>query len=573
MGDQTATYDGSLTLQANTFALTGYNFSGWNTDPAGTSGTSYANSQSISQWKIASNLTLYAQWTPKTNITLAFDANGGTGAPADKTVVYGSAVGALPEAGSGAPTRAGYVFQGWSKSSGATTPDFTSAYIVDFDPALTVYAVWAPDTRTITYHSSGHTSGAVPVQTTHTRGDTVTVSDKGTLARTHYSFQGWSTNASANTVTHAEGASLTVDSDTNLYAVWKEDAKYTVTYSANGGTGAPSDKGAYYGGDTVTVKAPGGIARSGYSFRGWADTKDGSAKYSAGDTFKITNNTTLYAVWQQDEQPAEPAAPVTPTPPAPPAGTGTEPGAATPATDSTAYPGADGTTDTGSTQTGTSDTDTDNQAANGNGNAGADNSATNSPGANNAASSPLALLSGDGEIVSQDELRELAREAGVPLVGIGENAIPLVGIEGYAFWSLVDLAIILFSIVLAIWHLFYFRRRRDQEGLSASGFALESENGLYTPKSGNSNGIGNINGNVSGNPGRTLFILIFVITIANAALFLLSQDFTATPLVMVDIWSIPTVALFAAECILARILSKRTTSSAGAREEASISNA
>jgi hypothetical protein len=35
-------------------------------------------------------------------------------------------------------------------------------------------------------------------------------------------------------------------------------------------------------------------------------------------------------------------------------------------------------------------------------------------------------------------------------------------------------------------------------------------------------------------------------------LFLLTQDFTATPLVVIDIWTIPTAALFVAECLFGR---------------------
>jgi heme/copper-type cytochrome/quinol oxidase subunit 2 len=129
----------------------------------------------------------------------------------------------------------------------------------------------------------------------------------------------------------------------------------------------------------------------------------------------------------------------------------------------------------------------------------------------------------------------------VPLVGIGDNAIPLIGIEGYAFWSLVDLAIVLFGIVIAVWSIFAYRRRRDDSELAAA--------------------------NESSDNSKSLFTAIIVLTIANAALFLLSQDFTAAPMVMVDIWTIPNTALFIAECVLGRIVSKRARVAYDASEE------
>jgi uncharacterized repeat protein (TIGR02543 family) len=390
-------------------------------------------------FQIAGDVTLYAQWAAKTNISLSFDANGGVGAPESRSVTYGTAVGALPGAGTGAPIREHHAFLGWSKSQAATAPDFNSSSIVDFDPGLTVYAVW------------------------------------------------------------------------------KEDATFTVAYNANGGSGAPSDSNEYYGGDTVTVKSA-NMSRSGYTFEGWAETRGGAVKYNAGDTFKIADNTALFAVWRQNEPPEEPADPV--TPPTPP----TDPGTETPAVEPPAV-------QTPATDTGAPATVTNNAGS-------PSNTVADAPRAENTESvtrSPLALLSG-GEIVSQDELRELARDAGIPLVGIGDNSVPLVGIEGYAFWSLIDLAIALAGIIFAVWHIFEFTRRRKQldqvEQIEPDMSEKASQN-------------------------RTLFTLALVATIANAALFLLSQDFTATPLVVLDVWSIPMAALFILECLFGRFAVKR----------------
>jgi uncharacterized repeat protein (TIGR02543 family) len=454
MGSLEAVYGQDLTLTANGYTLAGYSFSGWNTLANGSGADNYMNSHTFSPWELTSDLDLYAKWTPNIYI-LGFDANGGSAGTVSMPVIYDATVGALPTAGSGAPTRGHYTFQGWATTNNAATPNFT------------VMTRW--------------------------------------------------TKASNDTV----------------YAVWKENAKYTVTYNANGGSGAPSDSKAYYAGETATVKPADGLARDGYTFQGWAETGAGAAKYNAGSTFLITGNTTLYAVWQQNEQPEQPEQPVTPvtpvTPPTPPAGPTPGPGTVTPT--APGYPGPESTT------TVTNDAGPAGRASN---LVVAENPTAGNY-RNGAASSPLALLSRDGEVVSQEELRELARDAGIPLVGTGDNAIPLVGIEGYAFWSLVDLAIVLFGVVIALCNVLAYRRRRYQNELD----------GIYE----------------TGANFRPLFILILAIALANAVLFMLTQDFAATPLVMVDVWTIPAAALLIAEFVLGRAVGKRAKSMKAVSEE------
>jgi uncharacterized repeat protein (TIGR02543 family) len=76
---------------------------------------------------------------------------------------------------------------------------------------------------------------------------------------------------------------------------------FTVTYSANGGTGKLSDPGApYASGSNVTVLSPGtSITRYSHTFTGWNTQADGSGtSYFAGDIFTITGNVTLYAQWE-----------------------------------------------------------------------------------------------------------------------------------------------------------------------------------------------------------------------------------------------------------------------------------
>ncbi len=76
-----------------------------------------------------------------------------------------------------------------------------------------------------------------------------------------------------------------------------QETTYTLTYNANGGSGAPSSQS---GSSTYTVSytTP---TRSGYTFLGWSTSSSSSyATYDAGDTITLTSNTTLYAVWEQN---------------------------------------------------------------------------------------------------------------------------------------------------------------------------------------------------------------------------------------------------------------------------------
>lgn len=73
---------------------------------------------------------------------------------------------------------------------------------------------------------------------------------------------------------------------------------YSVSYYPNGGTGTMTDNTNYASGATVTVLANTFTAPDGMDFNGWNTADDGSGTYyDAGNTFTITENTTLYAQW------------------------------------------------------------------------------------------------------------------------------------------------------------------------------------------------------------------------------------------------------------------------------------
>lgn len=72
-------------------------------------------------------------------------------------------------------------------------------------------------------------------------------------------------------------------------------ASYSVTYNANGGSGAPVSQTKWHD-ETLTLSTT-RPTRSGYSFQGWATSSGGSVAYAAGASYKANSAVTLYAVW------------------------------------------------------------------------------------------------------------------------------------------------------------------------------------------------------------------------------------------------------------------------------------
>lgn len=153
--------------------------------------------------------------------------------------------------------------------------------------------------RTISYNANGGSN--VPASQTKVHGVTLTLSSTIPY-RFNYEFLGWSTSSSATTATYTAGGSYTGNVSVTLYAVWKyKPTTYTVSYDANGGTGAPGRQTKTYGVTlTLTTIQP---TRRNYLFLGWSKDRNAtSASYSAGGSYTDNADVTLYAVWRYDPE-------------------------------------------------------------------------------------------------------------------------------------------------------------------------------------------------------------------------------------------------------------------------------
>ena len=90
-------------------------------------------------------------------------------------------------------------------------------------------------------------------------------------------------------------------------------ATYTVSFNANGGTGAMADVTGVSAG-AYTLPANGFTAPDGKRFVGWATSAGGTAT-AAGGTITVSDNVTLYAIWEEipTSHPAKPTLGITGT--------------------------------------------------------------------------------------------------------------------------------------------------------------------------------------------------------------------------------------------------------------------
>ena len=135
MGSKTVSTGSSVSLPANSFIRSGYEFDGWNISSDGT-GTSYTDGQIITP---SGNITLYAQWKVKeVYYTITFNANGGSGSISLQTVSAGTSF-YLPI---NTFTRSGYEFVGWNTNSYGTGTSYTDGQYITPTGNIILYAQW-----------------------------------------------------------------------------------------------------------------------------------------------------------------------------------------------------------------------------------------------------------------------------------------------------------------------------------------------------------------------------------------------------------------------------------------------
>lgn len=76
---------------------------------------------------------------------------------------------------------------------------------------------------------------------------------------------------------------------------------HTVSYNANGGSGAPGSQTKWWG-EVLTLSST-RPTRANHTFLGWATSANGAVAYQPGGRYGADNNVTLYAVWKLATKP------------------------------------------------------------------------------------------------------------------------------------------------------------------------------------------------------------------------------------------------------------------------------
>lgn len=263
-----------------------FTFLGWSLYEDATT-ASYTQNQTVT---IDSELwILYAVWRTEQPYTLYYNANAGSDTVTNMpTSPQRSEIDniLLDEA---EPSREGYSFLGWSTNSEATVAQYVPGeFFDDFTGyTATLYAVWGTLSFTLTFNKNNtSTTYNLPndmtaPQTTSSHTFTIPGNVPYLSSMENRMFMGWDTSSDGTGTRYAEGDTITLttsDPDVPLYAIWEMPSYYyTLSFNANGGTGAPGSLTQETQSTTASFEIPSTVpTKDGAIFAGWADSPGAS---------------------------------------------------------------------------------------------------------------------------------------------------------------------------------------------------------------------------------------------------------------------------------------------------------
>lgn len=274
-------------------AMSGWTARGWSTSTAGNGGITYANGAAFTR---DSNITLYGMY--QQTVTVTYYNGSSTASTTSGTRYYNPGTGNIsnPTFTLYQVTMTGWATRGWSASTaGNGEISYNNGAAFTRDSNITLYGMYG-QSITLSYNGNGATGGSNVAQIGtryHNSGTGAIANPSFTLSasgfvRTNYAFAKWALNSGSGTQ-YAVGASITLDANATMYAVWVQNVQefnytggmqsYTVpitgiyrfdVYGAQGGSTAADSGGT------------GGAAAGGYGGVAY-----GYAKINAGTVLYI----------------------------------------------------------------------------------------------------------------------------------------------------------------------------------------------------------------------------------------------------------------------------------------------
>ncbi len=226
------------------------------------------------------------------------------------------------------PTKTHYTFAGWYKNSSLTTK-VSSTSIVSTASNHNLYAKWSPNTYSlkITYYGgttrqSNTTNLNITAANCTVSSSSIATGGTSTISHTYtttsYSVVLKLSNSASYDYYLRTGSNPTTSSYTKLYTTssdsytytWTPDSndtlsvyvkqRYTITYSANNGSGTlpTSNTNKYKIHGTALTLGTNNLTRTSYTANGWnANTSGTGTHYASGGSYTTNASDTLYADW------------------------------------------------------------------------------------------------------------------------------------------------------------------------------------------------------------------------------------------------------------------------------------
>ena len=223
-------------LAYSTFKRTGYTNIKW-TEKKSNGKKTYWTTENIDKknwvWNKLQNVTLYATWKANTyTITFNKNSSSAVGTMQNQSMKYGTS----KKLNANKYTNNGYSFVNWNTVANGSGKSYKNSQAVknlttEQGKTVTLYAIWKPNTYTITFNKNSNSAKGTMQNQSMTYGTSKKL-NANKYTNNGYSFVNWNTASNGSGTSYTNGQSVSNLTTANgktvtLYAIWQSNAKKT----------------------------------------------------------------------------------------------------------------------------------------------------------------------------------------------------------------------------------------------------------------------------------------------------------------------------------------------------------